>query len=109
MQNEAIERVDVVVIGAGLSGIGSAWHLMHRCPDRSFVILESRHAIGGTWDLFRFPRQGDRNPWRNTQDYGEDRKIVKHAPLHDGALELSNSHGMSGAFGRRPGDLVQTV
>ena len=55
MQNEAIEQVDVVVIGAGLSGIGSAWHLMHRCPDRSFVILESRHAIGGTWDLFRYP------------------------------------------------------
>ena len=55
MQNEATEQFDVVVIGAGLSGIGSAWHLMHRCPDRSFVILESRHAIGGTWDLFRYP------------------------------------------------------
>ena len=60
-------------------------------------------------DMHRFPRQGDRNPWRNTQDYGEDRKIVKQAPLHDGVLELSNPHGMSGAFGRQRSDLVQTA
>ena len=49
------EHVDVLIVGAGLSGIGAAWHLKHRCPGRSFVILESREAIGGTWDLFRYP------------------------------------------------------
>ncbi len=47
--------VDVVIVGAGLSGIGSAWHLMRHCPSKSFAILESREAIGGTWDLFRYP------------------------------------------------------
>jgi cation diffusion facilitator CzcD-associated flavoprotein CzcO len=46
---------DVVVVGAGLSGIGAACHLVRDCPDRSFVILEGRDAIGGTWDLFRYP------------------------------------------------------
>ncbi len=47
--------VDVVIVGAGISGIGSAWHLMRHCPSKSFTILESREAIGGTWDLFRYP------------------------------------------------------
>ncbi|MEZ5295753.1 MAG: NAD(P)/FAD-dependent oxidoreductase [Ilumatobacteraceae bacterium] len=47
--------VDVVVVGAGISGIGAAYHLTHQCPDRSFVILEGRADIGGTWDLFKYP------------------------------------------------------
>jgi len=51
----ATEHVDVVVVGAGLSGIGQAYHLQTRCPDRSYLILEGRGAIGGTWDLFRYP------------------------------------------------------
>lgn len=46
---------DVVIIGAGLSGVGSACHLMRECPGKSYVILESRDAMGGTWDLFRYP------------------------------------------------------
>ncbi len=48
-------HTDVVVIGAGISGIGAAYHLTRRCPDRSFVVLEGRSDIGGTWDLFRYP------------------------------------------------------
>ena len=48
-------HVDVVVIGAGISGIGAAYHLTQQCPDRSFVMLEGRADIGGTWDLFRYP------------------------------------------------------
>jgi cation diffusion facilitator CzcD-associated flavoprotein CzcO len=47
--------VDVVVVGAGISGIDAAYHLQTRCPGRSYVILEGRDDIGGTWDLFRYP------------------------------------------------------
>ncbi len=53
--NGCMERFDVVIVGAGLSGIGAAWHLKDRCPGKSFTILEARDAIGGTWDLFRYP------------------------------------------------------
>jgi cation diffusion facilitator CzcD-associated flavoprotein CzcO len=49
------EHVGVLIVGAGLSGIGAACHLRRECPDRSVAILESRDAIGGTWDLFRYP------------------------------------------------------
>jgi cation diffusion facilitator CzcD-associated flavoprotein CzcO len=47
--------LDVLIVGAGLSGVGAAWHLQHRCPDQSYLILESRESLGGTWDLFRYP------------------------------------------------------
>jgi len=50
-----IEHVDVLIIGAGISGISAACHLRERCPAKSFAILEARDAIGGTWDLFRYP------------------------------------------------------
>ncbi|MEX0605847.1 MAG: NAD(P)/FAD-dependent oxidoreductase [Marinobacter sp.] len=46
---------DVLIIGAGLSGIGAGYHLQKHCPTKSFAILEGRGAIGGTWDLFRYP------------------------------------------------------
>ena len=49
------DHVDVVVVGAGISGIGAGYHLQTRCPDRSYVILEGREDLGGTWDLFRYP------------------------------------------------------
>jgi cation diffusion facilitator CzcD-associated flavoprotein CzcO len=49
------EHVDVLIVGAGLSGIGAACHLRRECPGKTFTILESRDAIGGTWDLFRYP------------------------------------------------------
>ena len=50
-----IEHRDVIIVGAGLSGIGAAYHLGDKCPDRSYLLLESRQAMGGTWDLFRYP------------------------------------------------------
>ena len=50
-----MEHFDVVIVGAGLSGIGAAFHLQERCPGKSYAILEGRDAIGGTWDLFRYP------------------------------------------------------
>lgn len=49
------EHYDVLIVGAGLSGIGAGHHLQDKCPNRSYVILEGREAIGGTWDLFRYP------------------------------------------------------
>ena len=49
------EHVDVVVVGAGLSGIGAGYHLQTISPDRSYVILEGRDSLGGTWDLFKYP------------------------------------------------------
>src|ERR1700757_1906940 len=49
------EHFDTVIVGSGLSGIDAAYHLQTSCPGKSYVILESRDAIGGTWDLFRYP------------------------------------------------------
>jgi monooxygenase len=49
------EHLDVIVIGAGLSGVGAAWHLKHLRPQSTFAVLEARQQMGGTWDLFRYP------------------------------------------------------
>ncbi len=48
-------HTDVLIVGAGISGIGAGYHLQKQCPDRSFTILEGRSDLGGTWDLFRYP------------------------------------------------------
>jgi cation diffusion facilitator CzcD-associated flavoprotein CzcO len=61
MNNEANSAVvdgchfDVLIVGAGVSGIGTAYHLQDKLPGKSYAILETREAIGGTWDLFRYP------------------------------------------------------
>ena len=97
-----MEHLDVLIVGAGLSGIGAACHLQRNCPGKSFAILEGRSAMGGTWDLFRYPGvRSDSDmytlgysfrPWRDAKaiadgpailnyiretaaDYGIDRKI----------------------------------
>src|SRR5579875_92578 len=49
------EHVDVLIVGAGISGIGAACHLVRESPGRSYAILERRERLGGTWDLFRYP------------------------------------------------------
>ena len=54
-EQQDVEEVDVVVVGAGLSGIGAACHLRRDCPEQSVVVLEARTQLGGTWDLFRYP------------------------------------------------------
>src|SRR3954470_9817255 len=53
MNNE--RHVDVLIVGAGLSGIAAGYHVQASCPGRSYAILEARDSIGGTWDLFRYP------------------------------------------------------
>jgi monooxygenase len=50
-----VNDFDVVIVGAGISGIGAAYHLMDKCPGKTYTILEGRQALGGTWDLFRYP------------------------------------------------------
>lgn len=49
------KQVDILIIGAGISGIGLAAHLTQHCPQRSFEIIERRQSFGGTWDLFQYP------------------------------------------------------
>ena len=97
-----VEYFDVLIVGAGLSGIAAAYHLQTKCPAKTYAILDGRSAIGGTWDLFRYPgvrSDSDMHtlgypfrPWRDrkaiadgasirkyieetAQEYGIDRKI----------------------------------
>ncbi len=80
------DHVDVVIVGAGLSGIGAAHHLQERCPGKNYAILEAREAIGGTWDLFRYPgirSDSDMHtlgyrfrPWTDERSIAEGEKIL---------------------------------
>jgi cation diffusion facilitator CzcD-associated flavoprotein CzcO len=84
----AIEHFDVMIVGAGLSGIGAAYHLNTLCPSKSYVILEGRDAIGGTWDLFRYPGiRSDSDmytlgyrfkPWREAKAIADGPSIRKY-------------------------------
>ncbi|MCX7204171.1 MAG: FAD-dependent oxidoreductase, partial [Burkholderiales bacterium] len=55
MTHPSIEAFDVLVIGAGISGISAGYHLQQHCPGKRYAILEARDRLGGTWDLFRYP------------------------------------------------------
>lgn len=55
MAYDATDHLDVLIVGAGLSGIGAAWHLQDKCQGKTYTILEQRQTMGGTWDLFRYP------------------------------------------------------
>ena len=82
-----LEHFDVLIVGAGLSGIDGAYHLQTKCPSKTFVILESRNAIGGTWDLFRYPGvRSDSDmytlgfgfrPWRDKKSIASGPSILK--------------------------------
>jgi cation diffusion facilitator CzcD-associated flavoprotein CzcO len=84
----SIDHTDVVIIGAGLSGIGAAFHLTEKCPNRSYLILESRAEIGGTWDLFRYPgirSDSDMHtlgysfkPWNSAKAIADGPSILKY-------------------------------
>ncbi len=81
-------ELDVVVIGAGLSGIGAAYHLQHTCPNLSFTVLEGRSSMGGTWDLFKYPgirSDSDMytlgfsfNPWKDPQAIADGPSILRY-------------------------------
>lgn len=79
---------DVIIVGAGLSGIGAACRLRRHCPDRHFLVLEARADLGGTWDLFRYPgvrSDSDMHtlgfpfrPWREPQAIAEGPAILAY-------------------------------
>jgi cation diffusion facilitator CzcD-associated flavoprotein CzcO len=81
-------EVDVAIVGAGISGIGMAAHLQMKCPDRSYAILERRDAVGGTWDLFRYPGVRsdsdmhtlgfDFEPWTNDKSIADGGAILDY-------------------------------
>ena len=87
---EAVEHVNVLIIGAGISGIGCAYYLQQRHPQRSFKILEARERMGGTWDLFRYP--GIRSD-SDLHTFGfEFKPWVSESALADGAEILDYIH-----------------
>src|SRR3974390_876821 len=94
------EHFDVVIVGAGLSGVGAAAHLTRHCPGESFVILEGREAMGGTWALFRYPAvlsDSDihtlgysSKPWLAAKAIADGPSILEY--VHEAARE----HGVDG-------------
>lgn len=84
----AAEHFDVLIVGAGLSGVGAAYHLQKNCPGKTYAILEGREAIGGTWDLFRYPGiRSDSDmytlgyafkPWREAKAIADGPSILKY-------------------------------
>lgn len=113
----APEHLDVVIVGAGLSGVGAAYRLQTECPGKSYAILEARADMGGTWDLFRYPGvRSDSDmftlgypfkPWRDAKaiadgpsilryireaaaEYGIDRRIRYHTKVV--AADWSTEH-----------------
>ncbi len=92
------EYFDIIIVGAGLSGVGTAYHLQKSCPGKSYVILEGRNSIGGTWDLFRYPGvRSDSDmytlgynfkPWREAQSIADGASILKYVQ------ETANENGI---------------
>jgi monooxygenase len=92
------DHVDILIIGAGLSGIGTACHLQANCPGKSFAILDAREDLGGTWDLFRYPGiRSDSDmftlgysfrPWRDPEAIADGPSILRYI------RETARDHGV---------------
>ncbi|MFE5793246.1 flavin-containing monooxygenase [Streptomyces sp. NPDC056503] len=97
-----VEHLDVLVVGAGISGIGVACHLRRELPGKSFAVLEARASLGGTWDLFRYPGiRSDSDlhtfgyafkPWRDEQ------AIADGSRIRDYLRETATENGLDGAI-----------
>jgi monooxygenase len=95
----ARDHFDVIIVGAGLSGIGAAKHLQDNCPGKTYAILEGREAIGGTWDIFRYPGiRSDSDmytlgynfkPWRGAKS------IADGASIRDYVVEAAEEEGIT--------------
>jgi monooxygenase len=92
------EHVDVLIVGAGLSGIGAACRLQQRCPGKTFAILEARGVIGGTWDLFRYPGvRSDSDMYTLSypfRPWSGSRAIVDGASILDYLRQTAREHGI---------------
>ena len=94
------EHLDVLIVGAGLSGIGAAWHLQDKCPGKSYAIVEARETSGGTWDLFRYPGiRSDSDmytlgysfrPWKDAKAIADGPAILSYI------REVASDHGIDG-------------
>jgi monooxygenase len=99
------EHFDVLIVGAGLSGIGAGYRLQTECPRKSYAILESRNAMGGTWDLFRYPGiRSDSDmytlgfafrPWRGKKSIADGSSIVDYIreTAHDYGIDQKIRYG----------------
>jgi monooxygenase len=93
-----VQYFDVLIVGAGLSGIGAAYHLQTKCPAKTYAILDGRTAIGGTWDLFRYPgirSDSDMHtlgypfrPWR------DKRAIADGSSIREYIVETAREYGI---------------
>ena len=105
--NSALDHVDVLIVGAGLSGIGAACHLKASSPGKTIAILEARDAMGGTWDLFRYPGiRSDSDmytlgycfrPWEDAKSIADGPSILRYI------RETARDHGIDSKirFGHR--------
>jgi monooxygenase len=92
-----VKHADVIIVGAGLSGVGTAVHLQRECPGRSYLVLEGRATMGGTWDLFRYPGVRsdsdmytlgyDFKPWRERKSIADGASILAY--IHEAAAEYA--------------------
>ena len=90
-----MEHLDVLIVGAGLSGIDAAYRVQTSCPNKSYAVLEARDAMGGTWDLFRYPgirSDSDMHtlgfpfrPWKNPKAIADGPSILAY--IHETAAE----------------------
>jgi len=95
-----LEHLDVLIVGAGLSGIGAACHLQANCPGKTFAIVEARSASGGTWDLFRYPGiRSDSDmftlgyrfkPWKEAKAIADGPSILSYI------RDTASDHGVEG-------------
>ena len=83
-----MDNIDILIVGAGISGISAAVHLKKMCPQKNVRIIEARASIGGTWDLFRYPgirSDSDMHtlgfsfkPWRDAKSIADGPSILKY-------------------------------
>jgi monooxygenase len=99
------EHFDVLAVGTGLSGIGAGYHLQEKCPGKSYVILEGRDCIGGTWDLFRdmYTLGYSFKPWTEPKAIADGPRIL------DYVRETSAQNGIDQKIRFNRNDWIRTA